>query len=295
MAGMAAAGAPAMAWAGAKIRAVAAESQYADVIRAIGGGRVAVAAIETNPNTDPHSFEASASVAREVAQARLVVVNGLGYDSWAARLLRATGGAGRRHVIDAQTVLKLPGSTRNPHLWYDPRTMPAVAAAIAAALSALDPAHAAEYRRNLVAFGKALDPWRAEIARFRAAHQEVGAAVTEPVGNYLLQAMGIAIATPWTLQEAVMNGTDPAPQDIATQSALLRGGKVKLFGYNRQVSDPLTRAMLNEAAAGHVPVVGLYETMPAGFEYPGWMLAATRAVARAVEAHVSTMTLARPG
>lgn len=283
-----------MAWAGGRIRAVGAESQYADVIRAIGGAHVEVRAIETNPNTDPHSFEASPSVAREIARAQLVVLNGLGYDGWANRLLRASGGAGR-HVIDARRVLNLPASTRNPHLWYDPRTMPAVAQAIAAALGAIDPAHAAVFGRNLAAFDRALDPWRAEIARFRAAHRGVRAAVTEPVGNDLLQAMGIAIATPWRLQEAVMNGTDPAPQDIAAQAALLRGGKVRLFGYNRQVTDPLTRTMLDEAAAGHVPVVGLYETMPAGFDYPGWMLAQTRAIAQAVENHVSTKTLVRPG
>lgn len=275
--------------AGTKIRAVGIESQYADVIRQLGGPHVAVSAIESNPNVDPHSFEASPSVARTIADARLIVLNGLGYDSWARRIISATGGKTGRRVIDVQKVRDLPDSTPNPHVWYDPGTMPAVAAAIAAALTAIDPAHAADFRRRLDVFNAALDPWRAEIARFRDGHSGLQAAVTEPVGNALLKAMGIGIATPWALQEAVMNGTDPAPQDLARQAALLRGRKVSLFGYNRQVTDPLTRSMLGEAKSAGVPVVGFYEIMPPGFDYQSWMLAETRAIARAVTDGASTL------
>ncbi|WP_174503452.1 metal ABC transporter solute-binding protein, Zn/Mn family [Acidiphilium sp. C61] len=291
--------APWIARAGGRIPAVGIESQYADVIAAIGGDRVEVAAIETNPNADPHGFEASPAVARRIATARLVVLNGLGYDSWARRIIGATaggataGGAGGRHVIAAQAVLGLPDATRNPHVWYGPAAMPAVAAAIARALAAIDPAGASVYRRNLAAFEASLAPWRAAIGAFRAQHPGIRAAVTEPVGNDLFQAMGIGIATPWSLQAAVMNGTDPAPQDIAAQEALLRRREVSFLGYNRQVIGPLTRAMLDAARAALVPVVALYETMPAGFHFGGWMLAETAAVTRAVAQRTSTVSLAR--
>ncbi|CAG4915072.1 unnamed protein product [Acidocella sp. C78] len=288
--------APWIARAAGRIPAVGVESQYADVIAAVGGERVEVAAIETNPNADPHGFEASPAVARRLATARLVVLNGLGYDSWARRIIGATAGsAPGRHVISAQAVLGLSDATRNPHVWYDPAAMPAVAAAVAAALAAIDPAGAATYRRNLAAFAAALDPWRAAIGAFRAQHAGIRAAVTEPVGNDLFQAMGIEIATPWSLQAAVMNGTDPAPQDIATQERLLRRREVAFLGYNRQVIDPLTRAMLDAARAARVPVVALYETMPAGFHFGSWMLAETAAVTRAVAHGASTVALARAG
>ena len=116
---------------GGKIVAVGAQSQYADVIAQVGGKYVQASAIMSNPNTDPHSFEASIAIAREVGDARLVVQNGLGYDSFMDSIESATPSSGRT-VISVQRLLKLPDSTPNPHLWYDPATMPKVAAAVAA-------------------------------------------------------------------------------------------------------------------------------------------------------------------
>ena len=124
------------------VHAVGAENQYANVIAQIGGRYVQVAAVESNPNTDPHNFEASPAVAQELAAAQLVVMNGLGYDNWAPNMLAASPARGRL-VIDVQTLLALPDSTPNPHLWYDPATMPAVAGQVAVDLASLQPGHAA--------------------------------------------------------------------------------------------------------------------------------------------------------
>ena len=115
------------------IAAVGAENEYADVIAQVGGRYVRVSAVQSNPNADPHSFEASPSVAREVAAAALIVQNGLGYDSYMDRIESASPSTSRR-VIDVQALLRLPDSTPNPHLWYQPATMPAVAAAVAAVM-----------------------------------------------------------------------------------------------------------------------------------------------------------------
>jgi len=272
------------------INAVGVENQYADVIARIGGRDVAVTAIVTDPNTDPHSFEVSPRIAEQMADAGLVVENGLGYDDWAQRMLEASPNPDRE-VINVQHLRALPDDTANPHLWYDPVTMPAVAAAIAADLSVLRPGEKKYFENNAAAFDESLKPWLAAMAAFKAAYPGTAVAVTEPVGDYLLQAMGANVATPFSLQAAIMNGTDPAPQDVTAQTALFSGHQVKVFVYNQQVTDPLTQAFLSAARANGIPVVGVYETMPSGYNYQSWMLAEVTALRKAVGAKISTETL----
>ena len=271
--------------------AIGVESQYADVLAQVGGPYVTVRAILNNPNTDPHSFEASPRVAREVAGASVVVLNGLGYDAWIQRIMAATPNT-HRQVIDVRALLAVPRDTVNPHLWYDPRTMPAVAEAAAQAFAALDPSHAAIFRANAQRFAASLAPWKAALAALRSRYPDTPVAVVEPVANALLDAAGWRILTPLALQLAVMNGTDPAPQDVATMRALLRRREVKVLIYNQQVTGPLTASFLQLAIAQHIPVVGVYETMPQpGYHYQSWMLAETRALDAAVAHGVSTRTL----
>ncbi len=272
------------------ISAIGAESQYANVLSQIGGRYVHVSSILDNPNTDPHTFEASASVAQEVSGAQLIVQNGVGYDTFMNRIEAATPSSARK-VITVQHVLGLPGSTPNPHLWYDPATMPAVAKVMAADLSALQPAHAAYFRANLTAFDRSLGPWLAAIAQFKAKYPRTPVATTEPVADYLLQAMGADNLTPYRFQADIMNGVDPAPQDIAVVKGFFTGHKVRAFVYNQQVTDALTVSMRQAAAQAGVPVVGVYETMPAGYTYQSWMLAETRAIQRAVASKISTEKL----
>ncbi len=250
------------------LHAVGLESQYADVMRQIGGPYVQVSAIEDDPNTDPHEFELSPDVAKRIYGADVIVANGLGYDGWADKLL----GNAHGEVISAQAVLKLPDSTPNPHLWYDPETMPAVARAVAAAFAAKDPAHAAQYAANEKAFEASLQPWVNALAELRQKYAGTKVAVTEPVADYMLQAAGLNIATPFSLQAAIMNGTDPAPQDVSAQQALLSGGGAKIFVYNQQVTDALTVSFLATAKGAKLQVLGVYELMPAGAKnYQGWM------------------------
>jgi len=252
-----------------KVLAVGAENQYANVIAQIGGPFVSVTAIMSNPNTDPHEFEASASVAEEVSNAQLIVQNGVGYDT--NRL--------DRQVIVAQELLGVASDAFNPHLWYDPRTMPAVASAVATDLSRLEPAHAAYFKGNVGTFDHSLQPWFTAIASFKKAHPGVPVAVTEPVADYMLEAAGADIKTPGPLQAAIMNGTDPSPQAISLEEQLLTKHEVKVFLYNQQVTDSLTATFLSDATKAHVPVVGVYETMPTpGYTYQSWMMAETNAL-----------------
>ena len=267
-----------------------AENEYANVISQIGGRYVAVTAIESNPNTDPHAFEASPSVASVVSSARLIVQNGVGYDSYMNRIEAASPSSSRK-VVDVQQLLGLPDSTPNPHLWYKPQTMPAVAAAIARDLSAIAPQHRSYFAANATAFDRSLVPWYDALRRLRSTYPGVPVATTEPVGDYMLQAAGADNLTPFTLQADIMNGVDPAPQDVTLQDQLFSGHRVKALLYNQQVTDTLTQTFLAAAARYGVPVVGLYETMPPGYDYQHWMLAETLALQRALADRTSTKTL----
>jgi len=272
----------------AKITAIGAENEYADVIAQVGGKYVQASSIMSNPNTDPHTFEASAAVAREITAAKLVVQNGVGYDNWATAIENADP-SDSREVINVQQLLGLPDSTPNPHLWYNPATMPAVANAIATDLGQIDPAHASYYKVNAASFIASLTAWNNAIAAFKSAHPDTPVATTEPVADYMLQAAGIDNMTPWAFQADIMNGTDPSPQDVTLQNSLFTQHKVKVFLYNQQVTDSLTESFIKLANENDIPVVGVYETMPTpGYTYQTWMEAEVNALNKAVTSKVST-------
>jgi zinc/manganese transport system substrate-binding protein len=273
------------------INAIGAENEYASVLSQIGGRYVHVSSILDNPNTDPHTFEASPAVASEISSATLIVQNGVGYDSWINKMESAAQNSHRK-VIIVQDLLGLPNDTPNPHLWYSPRTMPAVAKAMSEDLSALQPAHKAYFGANLVKFDASLTPWLDAIAQFKARYPGVTAATTEPVADYLLQAMGISNLTPFVFQADIMNGVDPSPQDISLENGFFTGHKVKVFCYNQQVVDALTTLIRETALKAGVPVVGVYETMPTpGYTYQAWMLAEVHAIEKAITSKISTQRL----
>ncbi len=272
------------------IVAVGAENEYASVLSQIGGEYVSVSSILDNPNTDPHTFEASPSVAEEIARAQLVVQNGAGYDGFMNKIESASPSS-KRKVIVAQVVLDLPADTPNPHLWYGPRTMPAVATVIAKDLAKLDPTHASYFQKNLATFDASLQPWLQAIATFKTSHRGTPVAVTEPVADYLLKAMGARILTPFVFQADIMNGVDPAPEDISLEEGFFTKHEVKVFCYNEQVVDSLTSTIKQTALSAKVPVVGVYETMPAGYDYQSWMLAEVAAISKAITKHRSTEKL----
>jgi zinc/manganese transport system substrate-binding protein len=273
------------------INAIGAENEYANVLGQIGGRYVHVSAILNNPNTDPHTFEASPHVAQEVSSAQLIVQNGVGYDTWISNMEAASANP-KRKVIVVQHLLGLPDSTPNPHLWYDPKTMPAVAKAMVSDLSALLPAHAAYFQANLKTFDRSLVPWLNAIAQFKAKYPGVRVATTEPVADYMLQAMGADNLTPFTFQADIMSGHEPPPQDIALENSFFTQHKVRVFAYNEQVVSSLTTSIRDTALKAGVPVVGVYETMPTpGFTYQSWMLAEVNALQRAVASKVSTQKL----
>ena len=275
---------------GGTIRVVAAENEYGNVASQIGGRYVSVTSVESNPNTDPHTYEVSPGVAQAVSAAQVVVQNGIGYDDYMDKIESASSN-GRRTVLVVQHLIGLPDSTPNPHLWYSPTTMPKVADALASDFSRLQPGHADYFRANAAAFISSLGPWTAAIAAFKTSHPGAPVATTEPVADYLLEAAGMDNLTPFAFQADVMNGVDPSPQDVTLEAGFFSGHEVKALVYNQQVTDSLTQSFITDAQRAGIPVVGVYETMPTGYDYQSWMLAELNDIAKAVVQGVSTSRL----
>lgn len=244
---------------------VAAENFYGDIARQIAGPDARVTSILSNPDQDPHLFEADPSTARALADARLVIANGVDYDPWVTKLLAASTTPNRRIIIAADLLHRKPGV--NPHLWYDPATMPAVATAIATALAAEVPATQA----RLQAFLASLAPITAKIADMRGKYAGVPVTATEPVFGYMATALGLAMRNQ-RFQLAVMNDTEPSAADIAAFERDLKTHKVRVLLYNKQASDSAVERLLGIARAAKIPVVGVTETEPAGTTYQQWML-----------------------
>jgi zinc/manganese transport system substrate-binding protein len=273
------------------IAVVAAENEYGNVAAQIGGTDVSVTSVESNPNTDPHTYEVSPSVAQEIGAAQVIIQNGIGYDAYMTRIESASPSTTRK-VIDVQHLLGLPDSTPNPHLWYDPTTMPKVANALAADYAALKPADASYFTANAATFIASLHPWVQALADFKATYARTPVATTEPVADYMLEAAGADNLTPFRFQADVMNGVDPSPQDVSSQTSLFAQHKVKVLIYNQQVTDTLTQSFITAARSAGIPVVGVYETMPTpGYTYQSWMLAEVNALRKAVADGVSTQSL----
>jgi zinc/manganese transport system substrate-binding protein len=261
------------------IAIVAAQNFYGDIARQIGGDRVTVASVMTNPDQDPHLFETTPGVVRQIADARIVIVNGADYDPWMEKLIAAAPRPGRTVISAALLVNAKPGG--NPHLWYAPATMPAVAKAIAAALSQADASHAADYSERLAKTLTELDRVAQRAAQIKAKHAGKPVTATEPVFGLMAEALGLTMRNQ-NFQLAMMNDTEPSARDVAAFEDDLKNGKVKALIYNKQVSEKLTERMLAIANKAKVPVVGVTETQPANISFEDWMLGELNALDKAL-------------
>ncbi len=270
---------PAMPALADSIDIVAAENFYGDVAQQIGGPEVAVTSILSNPDQDPHLFEASPSVARAVSAARIVVLSGIDYDPWVEKLLDAAKSAHRQTIVVAELAGKKSGD--NPHIWYDVAIMRNFAKTLADDLGNADSAHQAAYQQRYAQFAKSLEPIEAkiEVLKSRLAGSEVTA--TEPVFGYMIDALGMKSRNQ-SFQLAVMNNTEPSASDVAAFEDDLKNHKVRLLVYNSQASDPIAERMMKFAKASGIPVIGANETEPPGQTYQAWMQSELDAVDHAL-------------
>lgn len=253
-----------------RIVVVAAENFYGDIVGQIAGNHVSITSILSDPNVDPHEYETNARDAAAVANARLVIQNGLGYDTFVDRLIAASPNPRRGLIVVANLTRHKKGD--NPHIWYEPATIPKVAQAVLEFLVRIDPGSAASYRDGHRVFQVSLRPLTQKIAALKAQYAGVPVAVTEPVFNYMAHAIGLKVLTPIAFQKAIEEGEDPPASAMAQMEDQLRMHQVRVLLYNTQTVSPLTTRMRQLAKHGGIPVVGVSETEPLGKSFQRWML-----------------------
>jgi zinc/manganese transport system substrate-binding protein len=261
------------------VKVVAAENFYGDLASQIGGANVAVTSILSNPDEDPHLFEASPDTAKALTDAKVVIVNGVDYDPWMEKLLSAHKAPGRKEIIVGALVGHKPGD--NPHLWYDPAYMKAAAKALVADLVAIDPAHKADYEEGQAKFVDSLKPLDDKIGTMRKAYAGQPVTASEPVFGYQAGLIGLKVRNE-KYALAIMNNAEPTPSEVAGFENDLKGKKVKAMLYNAQASEPAVGKLVDLAKANGIPVVGVSETEPPNSTYQAWMMGQLDALDKAL-------------
>lgn len=268
----------------ARISIVAAENFYADVIGQIAGDNAVLTSIISDPNADPHEYETISRDVAAIARARLIVVNGIGYDSFMTKLLRASPNPAREVIVVASLVGRKDGD--NKHLWYDPPTMLRFARTVTRTLVRIDPDDAGSYRDGLMQFETSYRPFTGKVGALRSKIAGTPIAVTEPVFNYMADALGLRVLTPEAFQRAVEEGEDPPARAIAQMEDQLHGHEAKVLIYNAQTVTPITEKIKRDAKQFGVPIVGVSETLPSGgLNYQRWMRTQLDALEQALGAH----------
>jgi zinc/manganese transport system substrate-binding protein len=267
-----------------KFQVVAAENFWGSIAQQLAGPKVAVTSLIVNPNIDPHDYQPSARDARTLAGAKVAIVNGIGYDGWASKLLDANPVSGRV-VLDVGNVVGLKQGD-NPHQWYDPASVTKVVDAIVAAYRKIDPADktyfAARKRHFETVSLKTYNQLRAEIRR-RFAGVPVG--YSESIFRPLGADLHLRLATPYSFAKSVSEGTDISAQDKATVDRQVKSGAIKVWVYNSQNATPDIQAINALCKQHHVPVATVTETLaPAALNFEQWQVAQLRALIQALHA-----------
>jgi zinc/manganese transport system substrate-binding protein len=277
--------APATASKASGLAVVASTNVYGDLAATIGGDAVTVTSLISDPSQDPHSYEADAQVQLSLSKADVVIENGGGYDDFVDTMLNAAKNPGVV-VLNAATISgydqKPATGEFNEHLWYDFPTVQKVIAATAAAFTKADPDNASVFAANAAALTTKLGALESEEADIKATAAGAGAAITEPVPLYLLEASGISNKTPDAFSEAIEQGSDVSPTVLNDTLALFSNHEVKVLVYNEQTTGPETEAVLAAAKAADIAIVPVTETMPAGTNYIRWMTANLDAIKAAI-------------
>ena len=258
--------------AGSVIAVVAAEGFWGSLARQLGGDGVSVTSIIDRPNADPHDYEPTAIDGRAVARARLVIVNGAGYDPWATKLVEANPERGRSTITVGSLVGVRKGG--NPHRWYSPDDVREVIDRITVEYQAIVPARAAFFAaRHDEVVNTDLKPYFDAIAEIKARYAGTPVGASESIFAPLAEALDLRLITPASFLRAISEGSDPTAGDKAIIDAQIRNNQIKVYVYNSQNATPDVHAQVEAARAAGIPVVAVTETPePAGVAFQDWQV-----------------------
>lgn len=262
-----------LAWANGApkvINVVAAENFYGNIVTQLGGAKVNVRSILSDPNMDPHEYESSVDDAKALAMADLVIENGGGYDDWMDKLLSGSPSAKRvllRGFDIAPT--KLPD---NEHVWYSVDNAEAIAQTVTDSLCRLDPSDKAIFAKYLQTFQDSLGRVRQKISQMKQKRGGIPVGLTETIFLYQALPLGLSVLTPFEFQKAIAEGNDPPADTVVIAENQVKGKQVKALIYNEQTISPITTKLQEEAKTAGIPVVPVTETMPSALSYQDWML-----------------------
>jgi zinc/manganese transport system substrate-binding protein len=265
---------------GGAIKIVAAEDFYGNIAQQLGGDKVSVMSILSDPNVDPHEYESDVQDGIAITNANIVIENGFEYDIWMDKLLSASPNPGRI-VITAGAVAPDP-LPENPHVWYGIDNISAIAGTITNALIKTDPADAAFFQNNLTTFNDSLAPLTAKMDAIKTQYAGTPVGLTETIYLYQTGPMGLNVLTPFNFEKAIAEGNDPSAQDVNTTDQQITGKKIKVLIYNSQTVTPITTNLEDAAQVNDIPVVPVTETMPPGDTYQAWMMAELNALETAL-------------
>jgi zinc/manganese transport system substrate-binding protein len=253
-----------------QIQVTAAENFWGSIASQLGGSKVAVTNIISNPDTDPHTYQPTADDGRALATSQFVIYNGIGYDPWAPKILSANSSS-RQTVLDVGQLVKVPDGG-NPHRWYSPTDVQTVINTITADYKKIDPNDAAFFDKQSQSYANgALAQYNQLIGQIRSRYSGVAVGASESIFAPLAQALGLDLLTPRAFLEAISEGTDPTAKDKATIDSQINGRQIKAYVYNSQNATPDVQAQLKEAKAAGIPVTTITETLaPKTATFESW-------------------------
>jgi zinc/manganese transport system substrate-binding protein len=265
-----------------RLAVVAAENVWGSIAAQVGGSRVQVTNIIDNPNADPHAYEPTTADARSMASARLVIVNGIGYDPWADNLIAANPAPGRE-VLNVGELVGVPVGG-NPHQWYSPESVRRVIDAITAAYGKLDAKDASYFDQRRSSFEtKGLAQYRSLISHIKAKYAGTPVGASESIFALMAPALGLDLLTPPSFLTAISEGTEPTAGDKATIDHQITSGQIKVYVYNKQNATPDIQRQIEEARNAGIPVATITETLvPAGATFQAWQVGELRGIAAAL-------------
>ena len=277
-------GGGATAEAGGKVNVVAAEDFWGSIAEQVGGDRVAVTDIITNPAADPHDYEATGDDARAFAGAQVSIVNGIGYDEWASKLLAASPDDSRIEV-EVGDVLGLEAGD-NPHQWYSPESVHKVIAALVEAFEEADPGNDSFYEERAAEFEKkGLARYNALISEIKEEFDGTKVGASESIFEPLAPALGLDLVTPDGFMDGIAEGTEPSPSDKSTADHQIEDGEVDLWVYNSQNATPDVKRLNEAAESAGTPIATVTETLtPEGASFEAWMVRELEGIQKALRA-----------